>query len=311
VRNRPQSTPPYPLIDDAGCIDPHSVSDEYIKEIVADLFPQTAGREIGRRHTLEDLIAVRIGDDFGVILPLLPDHDHLFQRSAELIKPHLNEWSIPHSAPIASGKPSHGYPYHWILVPWVTASTAGLVPLHRESAVKLGSVLREIHTLAPSHAPSNPRTSLPLSARSKAWRKRLLSAAEHGAPENYEFDLEKANALWNKGARAPMDTPKAWTHGRIEPRSIQSDRGRFTGILMWHNFGAGDPAADLGCAFNLMSLEDKDTILSGYGPITPATADRAVAYQLYAALRFVEIGDPYLDRTAWERLIELEIVTLH
>jgi len=100
-----------------------------------------------------------------------------------------------------------------------------------------------------------------------------------------------------------------WTHGTLEPRAVLSDRGNFAGILIWHRFGAGDPAADIGMASNLVTSDQRAGFLDAYGPISDLTAGRAQGWQLIGALRLIETGDPFLVRIAWERLIEFDLVT--
>jgi aminoglycoside phosphotransferase (APT) family kinase protein len=129
-----------------------------------------------------------------------------------------------------------------------------------------------------------------------------------GPPEQFTLDTDLARAQFALGREAPIDTPPTWTHGRLEPRAILSDQGSFAGILLWHNFGAGDPAADIGCALNLIPMDMRDGFWRGYRAISPDTAARATAYQVLVALRYIEIDDPFLVRIAWERLIELDIV---
>ena len=55
--------------------------------MVFDQFPALAGREIGRRYPMQDHLTVRIGDDYGVLMPIIPDQDHLYARVGDLLGP--------------------------------------------------------------------------------------------------------------------------------------------------------------------------------------------------------------------------------
>ena len=283
-------------------------TDDVVEALVFDQFPALAGREIGRRYTMPDHVTVRIGDDYGVLLPVIPGQDYLYSRAAGLLAPLLPQWTFPYSAPIATGQPGGEFPYHWTLVKWASGSTAAFVPLHDESAGKLGSALREIHSKAPNEAPSNPVTSATLASLEGEWRQLLKAATASGAPENRVLEAARADVMWQRAVHAPVDA-RTWTHGTLEPRAVLSDRGVFNGILIWHRFGAGDPAADLGYAANLVSLSQRDAFLAAYGKTSKHTAARAIGWQLLGALRLIEIGDPFLVRIAWERLIEFDLVT--
>jgi len=295
----------------ADAIDPRPaplyLSDELLRELIDDQFPHLAQREIGRRYTLPDHFAVRIGDDFGALFPRLGDRDELYARAADLIRPQAGQWHFGASHPIATGLPGHGYPYHWSLVNWISASTAGFVPLHSDSAGPLGSALREIHSPAPASAPANPRTSVSLPRLASMFETLLFHAAQTGAPEQRVINADAAREVFAAGAAAPMDVEPTWTHGRIEPRAVLSDRGKFVGILLWHNYGIGDPAADLGYASNLLPRVDLRIMMDAYGGVCPATQARTDAFQVFSALRHLTLDDPFVTRMVWERLIELDL----
>jgi len=276
--------------------------------MVFSQFPALSGRDIGRRYTMHDHVTVRIGDDYGVLMPTIPDQDHLYARVAGLLEPLLPTWTFPYSAPISTGKPDGEFPYHWTLVRWLSGSTASFVPLHDQSAEAFGDALRQIHGATLGAAPENPVTSVSLRSLEPEWERLLAATAASGAPENRVLDAARADELWQLAADAPVDA-HAWTHGSLEPRAVLSDRGAFAGILIWHRFGAGDPAADLGYASNLVSLAQRDGFLAAYGKQSPETAARVRGWQLLSALRLIELGDPFLVRIAWERLIEFDLVS--
>jgi len=283
-------------------------TDDEVAGMVFAQMPALDGREIGRRYTMHDHVTVRIGDDYGVLMPTVEGQDYLYERVSGLLAPLLPTWTFPNSAPIATGQPHGDWPYHWTLVHWLSGSTAAFVPLHDESAGSLGEAIRQLHAPCPPDAPTNPVTSVPLRALEDEWRRLLAATAESAAPENRVLDAARADALWQSAADTPIDT-FTWTHGTLEPRAVLSDRGMFAGILIWHRFGAGDRAADLGYASNLVSYTQRARLLTAYGAIDANTATRARGWQLLGALRLIELGDPFLVRIAWERLIEFDIVS--
>ncbi|MGC4175275.1 phosphotransferase [Demequina sp.] len=284
-------------------------SDDQVAAMVFGQMPALAGRDIGRRYTMHDHVTVRIGDDYGVLMPTVPGKDYLYERVSDLLEPLLPTWTFPYSAPIATGEPDNGFPYHWTLVRWLSGSTAAFVPLHDESAVTLGDALRQIHG-APigTDAPDSPITAPTLRSLEPEWTRLLEATTASGAPENRVLDAAKANAMWQAAADTPVDA-RTWTHGNLEPRAVLSDRGAFVGILIWHNFGGGDPAADVGYATNLFSSTQLSGFLDAYGEQSAQTAQRVRGWQLLGALRLIELGDPFLVRIAWERLIELDLVS--
>lgn len=284
---------------------PIYVSDDMARALIDTQFPWLADDELGRRYTLKDQFAIRIGDDYGAIFPRYKKDDYLYARVAPLIRAHSASWNFPSSHPIATGMPGAGYPYHWVLVEWRSASTAGFVPLDAASAAPLGAAVREIHTPCRADAPVNPRTGMGLPALRDEFMALVRFAQNVGAPENRVLDADATQAVFEAGASTDGPGTLTWTHGRLEPRAVLSDRGTFFGILLWHNYGAGDPAADLGYGANLLTLKMRDDFWAGYGGVDTATATRASAYQAYAALKYIKTDDPFLLRMAWERFIEL------
>lgn len=293
--------------DDAAP-EPLHIPDGTVRALLDAQMPQFAEVELGRRYTLEDHMAIRIGDDYGALFPRLAHLDPLYARVTDLIAEPSRHWTFPSSHPIATGTPSHGYPFHWTLVRWNSGSTAGFVPLHQHAVGDLGRAVREIHQAAPPGVAVNPRTGHGIEVL-RPWFEQLIEVAlAKGAPENRELDPAVVRRIFDAGAQAPVDLGPHWTHGRLEPRAVQSDQGEFAGILIWHNFGAGDPAADLGYAANLVPADALDEYRTGYGEVSDATLTRARAFQVFAALGYIFFDDPFLQRMAWERLIELGAV---
>ena len=291
-----------------GAPEPLHVADETVRALVDEQFPQFADVELGRRYTLEDHMAMRIGDDYGALFPRVARLDECYARVTELIAEPSRHWTFPSSHPIATGTPGHGYPFHWNLVGWNSGSTAGFVPLRPHAVGDLGRAIREIHQPAPQDAARNPRAGHGLAAMREPFEKLIAAAVAKGAPENRELDPAVVRRLFEAGVAAPLDLGLHWTHGRLEPRAVQSDQGEFAGILIWHNFGAGDPAADLGYAANLVPLDALDEYRAGYGEASEDTITRARAFQVFAALGYIYSAEPFPQRMAWERLIELGAV---
>lgn len=292
--------------DDAP--EPLHIPDETVRALLDEQMPQFAEVELGRRYTLEDHMAIRIGDHYGALLPRVAHLDPLYARVTDLIAEPSRHWSFPSSHPIAMGTPGHGYPFHWTLVRWNSGSTAGFVPLHQHAVGDLGRAVREIHQPAPPGAALSPTTGHGLEVLRERFERLIDVALAKGAPENRELDPSVVHRIFDAGAQAPVDRGPHWTHGRLEPRAVQSDQGEFAGILIWHNFGAGDPAADLGYAANLVPLDALDEYRTGYGEVSDATLARARAFQVFAALGYIYYDEPFLLRMAWERLIELGAV---
>lgn len=283
------------------------ISDELVTSLVRDQFPDLADKEIGRHYALPDHTAVRIGDHHGLHLPTVPGLDDYYARSASLIAPFLDTWTFPLSAPLRSGVPGHGFPYHSELVNWINASTAGFVPLERSEAGPLGDALRQVH--APTDAPyANPTSSVPLEAKSDAARAAISRAIVSGGPESRTLRSEDAEALWADALEAADESQTTWTHGWVEPRSVLSDQGRFAGLLVWRYFAPGDPSSDVGSSLALLPADSHEDLLAAYGSVSSAMRRRIRGHLLLTCLRWAADSDPFTQRLGWQRLLELELV---
>lgn len=291
----------------AGHPEPVEVTDELVTSLIASQFPDLARFEVGRHYALENHVSVRWGDDYGAVLPTVGDRDHFYARAEGLIAPLRRHWTFPWSGPIRTGVPGASFPYHWVIVPWISASVAAYVPLNSAVAPELGEALRQIHTKAPAGAPAAGPSFDALGELQDEWEALLTASADIEDPEGRVIDNAVANALWDNGVRATGPTRRTWIHGNLEPRAVLSDQGRFAGLLLWHLFGAGNPAYDLASIALLIPTEARAEMYRGYGALTPAERERIQALELLLALRYVGGTDPFRTRLAWHRLIELGI----
>jgi aminoglycoside phosphotransferase (APT) family kinase protein len=288
---------------------PLKVSDELVSALVSEQFPDLAHLDVGRHHTLEDHVSVRLGDEYGAIFPTVPGLDEYFARVTDLLAPKTPNWNFPWSGPIRTGRPSQGFPYHWVIVPWITASTAAFVPLRPEEAPVLGAALRELHVDAPLTAPTSPYTSRSLSNLSDEWAALVEWVVTEEAPEERIFDPVLAQQIWDTALATSSYPRYTWTHGNLEPRAVLSDQGHLAGLLLWHCYGAGNPEVDLGAAAILFHTDERADIFAAYGRLSSDSLARIEAFEVLAALRYIKGGDPFRARLAWERLIELGLVT--
>ncbi|MDN4472309.1 phosphotransferase [Demequina zhanjiangensis] len=283
-----------------------TISDELVAALLREQFPDLAGEEIGRHYALPDRTVVRIGDHHGFHMPTVPGLDAAYERSARLVAPFLSTWTFPLGAPIATGRPGHGYPYHFEVTRWIDGSTAGMVPLHDSEAAVLGDALRQIH--APTDSPlRNSTTSVPLTTFATPFARHLERAGQVRTRDGRRLDSDSVRALWDAGVdeRAPAFT---WTHGSIDPRSLISDQGRFVGLVDWRHFAPGDPALDLGPMLMHVPKDSHAALLEAYGDVPPEMLRRATAALMIASVMHAGGDEPFAAALAWRRLDELGLL---
>jgi len=279
------------------------ITDDLVKGLLTSHHPDLADLEIGRHYTRQEHVTVRVGDDWGVRLPLRVELDPYYARVLGIIRQFRHTWDFPFSGPIRVGLPCEAFPYHWEVTNWITASNASLVPLLDRAGTDLGGALRQIHSPALKNAPANPRTMPPLANLSNAFA-RLLARVQGNRPAGVHIKRSVLVKVWNAGLEADRDMADTWTHGRLEPRAVLSDQGKMAGLLMWEFLGAGDPAADLGRASTLFRPEAQEQMFAAYGSLSSHSRSRLAAHQAIGLLLFVSLEDHALVRAASNRLVD-------
>ncbi len=187
-----------------------------------------------------DLFA--LGPDLLVRLPrrraaaVLIDHEiAALPRIAPLLP-------TPVPVPVFAGRPAHGYPWRWTVVPRLPGHSAAGVPVAGRSAAAAGlaDFLVALHVPAAADAPDNPFRGVPLAARAEQWGPRILRVAG-----------ERALADWHRAAAVP-EWPGAplWLHGDVHPMNLLLGAdGGLRGVIDFGDVCSGDPASDLAVAW--------------------------------------------------------------
>ncbi|KRF20897.1 hypothetical protein ASG90_00245 [Nocardioides sp. Soil797] len=96
------------------------ISDEQVRRLVGDQFPEWAGLPVRRLPPVgTDNQLFRLGDELLVRMPRIDwaaDSAEWEHTWLPRLAPHL---SLPIPAPVALGVPGEGYPFHWTVVPWL------------------------------------------------------------------------------------------------------------------------------------------------------------------------------------------------
>ncbi len=259
--------------------------------LLAAQFPQWADLSIEPvRSAGTDNAIYRLGDDMAVRLPRIHwaagqvDKEH---RWLPRLAPHL-PLAIP--VPLAMGKPSEGYPWHWSICRWLEGENATIERISdpRQAATDLAqfiSALQRIDTTG-GPLPGPQERGVPLAMRDACTRDaiaRLHSMLDTGA----------ATAAWDAALQAPRwHGAPVWTHGDLQSGNLLSVKGRLSAVIDFGCLGVGDPACDLIVAWNLFSAESRDVFRAAL-PVDDATWARGRGWALSVGL----IALPYYKDT--------------
>jgi len=220
-----------------------AIDDATVRRLVDDQLPEWSGHDLRRLPpTGTDNQLFRLGDDLLLRLPRIGwaaesaewEHTWLPRLAAHLTMP------IP--APIALGRPGHGYPWHWTVVPWIEGATPTTDRIDPEEwAVGLGRFVRELREVpAMGAAVEAEGRGAPLSTLDEwvhTWTERADPA---------QVDPGAVLAVWRDAVEAPAWEGEAtWFHGDLHEGNLLVRDGSLAAVIDWGAAGRGDPAVEL------------------------------------------------------------------
>lgn len=207
----------------------------------------------------------------------------LVENEARWLPTFADSLPLPIPAPTFLGAPGHGFPWCWVLTPWiagVSAATADDLDLG-ECARQLGEFLRALHQPAPAEAPANPFRGVPLAQRDEVMRQRLESL-------DAVIETDAAVAIWDEALGAtPHAGPALWLHGDVHPHNLLAEGGRLTGVVDFGDVTAGDPATDLTIGWSMLGPSERKTFFEAYGGVDEACLTRARGWALAFACAYL------------------------
>jgi aminoglycoside phosphotransferase (APT) family kinase protein len=254
-----------------------------------------------------DNVMVRLGDDLAVRLPRRALAAALVEHEQRWLPQLAPELPVPVPVPLRVGRPAHGYPWSWSVVPWMPGHMAAGRELRSPVPVaeQLGAFVHAMHRPAPPDAPRNEWRGLPLQARVERFEEHVAEVGDH-------VDATWARRAWADALAAPAwSGPPVWLHGDLHPANIlidepAGDRNRITGIVDFGDLTAGDPATDLAVAWMLLPSPARPVFRDAAGH-DDATWARGRGWALCLALAFLSgsSDDPVIAGIARRTLAEL------
>jgi aminoglycoside phosphotransferase (APT) family kinase protein len=224
-----------------------------------------------------------IGDSLVGRFPRRKLASGLVENEARWLPTLADKLPLPIPAPSFLGEPGLGYPWRWVLSPWiegVPAVTVEDLDLE-ECALQLGDFLKALHRPAPPEAPSNPFRGVPLVERDEVMRQRIETL------ENV-IDGSAALRIWDAALRVePHREPAVWLHGDLHPLNLLVQDGRLSGVVDFGDLTSGDPATDLAVGWSMLGPSQRRVLFARYGEPDEACLIRARAWALAFAAAYL------------------------
>lgn len=254
-----------------------------VHRLIAEQFPQWADLPIKPiKFSGWDNRTFHLGRQMTVRLPSAVEYSSQVEKEQHWLPklaPHL-PLQIPN--PVAMGKPSDEYPWHWSIYKWLGGKTATNecitdLPQFATALAEFLLALQQFDTTGgPMAGPDNFYRGGLLTNYDDETRQAI---ATHG----YDIDAEAMTAVWNKALASTLDRPPVWVHGDIAIGNLLVDKGQLCAVIDFGQLGVGDPACDLAIAWTFFKGKSREAFHAAL-PLDNATWERARGWVLWKTL---------------------------
>ncbi len=228
-----------------------------VEKLIAEQFPQWQSLPI---HPVAqsgwDNRTFHLGEDMVIRLPSDKQYEPQIEKEYQWLLWLSKQLSFQITQPIALGKPSSAYPWHWSINHWIEGESASRQNIDdiKCFAETLGKCLKEFQSLDTAGGP--------LAGAHNFYRGGLLNAYDHemrlAIPKiKNSQEQSLAASLWQEALSSEWRLNPVWVHGDIAVGNILVCNGRLHGIIDFGQLAIGDPACDLVIAWNFFSSEER------------------------------------------------------
>lgn len=259
------------------------IDESLVTKLLTQQFPGLANLPIKRlTHSGTDHAIFRLGDEYAIRLPRVSSAEEQMVKEQEWL-PKLNSLPLTTPNPIANGKPSNDYPYHWYVYRWIEGNNAyDQKPDDlQQTAVDLAAFIKALWKVDTAGAPPT-RRGLPLSSQDRdVW---VNSSATELRSAMDESKINTIMTLWEKYRNAPRwSNSPVWLHGDLLPSNLLVQDGKLHAVIDFGLAGIGDPACDMIPAWSLFDAASRVAFKEALG-IDEDTWDRGKGWALSIAV---------------------------
>jgi aminoglycoside phosphotransferase (APT) family kinase protein len=277
---------------------------DLVEGLVRDQFPAWAALPI---KPVEfggwDNKTFHLGEDMSVRLPSAASYAAQVSKEQEWLPklaPHL---SLPIPVPLAMGRPSRGYPWHWSVYKWIEGETAAKNRIRdlNEFAEDLAYFLVELQSIDSAAAPIPGDHNF-----YRGGSLTVYDAETRNTVKKLEGQIETdlVIAVWEEALLTTWEEPPVWLHGDVYPTNLLLRDGRLSAVIDFGCAAVGDPACDLIIAWSFLDSQSRRVFQRTLGP-DEATLARARGWGLWKALLEAERNqnvDSFEGRNAYRTI---------
>ncbi|MFT4110151.1 phosphotransferase, partial [Propionicimonas sp.] len=146
-----------------------------VRRLVSDQCPHLADEHVETFSHGWDNELFALGPDLLVRLPRRGAAAELIEHEILALPRLAPRLPVPVPVPVFAGRPGHGYPWRWTVVPRLPGRSASDVPVvnRAPAAPGLAAFLAALNRPAEPDASASPFRGVPLAARAQDWEPRV------------------------------------------------------------------------------------------------------------------------------------------
>ncbi len=224
------------------------VDDSTVRALLKDQFPNWADKRLHRiADSGTDNAIYRLGEDLGIRLPRIQWAEAQIKKECRWLPKLAADLPTAVPVPLAEGRPDRGYPFPWLVYPWLEGTSLDRATVDSWDVIAEGvaEFVLALAQLSPAGGPPPTRRGTPMAQYDEAvqWGISQLDGI---------IDVDRARHVWQGALEAGDWTGElVWVHGDLLPGNILIGNGRLSGIIDWSGAGVGDPACEAMLAWAL------------------------------------------------------------
>lgn len=254
-----------------------------VRELIKAQFPEWENLKIKPvEFSGWDNRTFHLGEQMTVRLPSNAEYSGQVEKEQywlPKLAPHLTV-AIP--VPLAMGKRSKEYPWHWSVYKWLKGDTAAINRINdlNQFAIALAEFLVAFQKC--------DTTGGPLAGEHNFYRGGNLAVYDGETREairllNDKIDTQTATKIWESALASTWQKPPVWVHGDIATGNLLVSDGRLSAVIDFGQLGLGDPACDLAIAWIFFKNESRNAFHEAL-KTDQATWARGQGWALWKAL---------------------------
>lgn len=299
------------------------ISEQLVRQLLDEQFPEFAECSLSLLGEGWDNAAWLVGDDWVFRYPRRQLGADVILSEFAVIPTVADRLAAPVSCPLRIGKPTSEYAWPFAGYPMISGvelcQAAPAASQRLKLAEELGIFLRSLHDISADEAlqlgaPHDTFGRLDIERRSTQAREQLSKAGKLGiidSPARWESLLDRLVPL----CKPPVTD--CLVHGDLYSRHVivktcdaeSEEDARLAGIIDWGDVHAGDPSADLACAWSLFDVAGRRRLLGAYGEVAAESLIlarvRAISHSSVCVVYGREADLPDLEQASRDALFWL------